>query len=96
LLPVFRAPFNYKEQVMIRKLRTLLVALLLVPALSWNASAFSMENDGATLSSAESFAGYCWVYYQGRWIAVPCLGGVVILSRPRRTSLATPRCCGLR
>ena len=57
---------------MMRKLRTLLVALLLVPALSWNASAFSMQNDSATLSQTQSVTGYCWVYFGGRWIAIPC------------------------
>ena len=57
---------------MTKKLRIFLAALLLVPALTWNANAFSMENGAASLNATQPFAGYCWVYYQGRWIAVPC------------------------
>jgi hypothetical protein len=57
---------------MTKKLRIFLAALLLVPALTWNASAFSMENGAASLNPTRPFAEYCWVYYQGRWIPVPC------------------------
>jgi hypothetical protein len=54
------------------KLRTLLAALILVPALTWNASAFSVEGSAASLNPTRPFAEYCWFYYQGRWIVVPC------------------------
>ena len=57
---------------MTRKLRIFLAALLLIPALTWNASAFSVETGEASLNQAQPFAGYCWVYFQGRWIAIPC------------------------
>jgi hypothetical protein len=57
---------------MTSKLRIFLAALLLVPALTWNAGAFSMENGGASLNPTRPFADSCWIYYNGRWISVPC------------------------
>ena len=57
---------------MTSKLRTFLAALLLVPALTWNASAFSMENGSPSLGPTPPATNYCIVYYQGRWIVIPC------------------------
>jgi len=57
---------------MTRKLRIFLAALLLVPALAWNASAFSTENGAASVNPTRPFAEYCWMYWQGRWIQIPC------------------------
>ena len=56
---------------MMRKLRTLLAALLLVPALFSNASAFTTESDGA-LNPARPPANVCWWYYNGMPIPYLC------------------------
>jgi hypothetical protein len=69
---------------MLKKLRTFLVALLLVPALYSNAHAFTTASDGA-LSNATAFTtasdgalnparseGWCWIYFMGMWMPVPC------------------------
>jgi hypothetical protein len=52
------------------KLRTFIAALLLVPALTMNANAFTLDTDG--LSASQQVIGYCWIFYMGRWIAIPC------------------------
>ena len=67
---------------MLKKLRTFLVALLLVPALYSNANAFTTASDGAlnpafttasdgALNPARS-EGWCWIYFNGMWIPWPC------------------------
>lgn len=56
---------------MMRKLRTLLVALLLVPALFSNASAFTTQSDGA-LSLPRPPANTCYWWYNGFPIPYPC------------------------
>ena len=54
---------------MMRKLRTFLAALLLVPALTLNASEFSTEGDIAVSTSR---AGWCYMNIGGQWYVVPC------------------------
>jgi hypothetical protein len=55
---------------MIRKMRTFVAALLLIPALTLNANAFTVDTDG--VSASQQVTGYCWIYYMGRWIMIPC------------------------
>jgi hypothetical protein len=57
---------------MMRKLRTLLTALLLVPVLSWNAHAFTTDSDSAVTTSRSQSSGWCVVYWNGAWYYVPC------------------------
>jgi hypothetical protein len=54
------------------KFRSFLAGLLLVPVLTLNASPAGTEIDGWTLETARPVAAYCWIYWQGRWIVVPC------------------------
>jgi hypothetical protein len=56
---------------MMRKLRTFLVALLLVPALVSTANAFTTEGEG-TLSQARPRPAMCWMYFNGMWWAYQC------------------------
>ncbi|HEY3516898.1 MAG TPA: hypothetical protein VGL98_07600 [Gammaproteobacteria bacterium] len=56
---------------MIRRLRTFLISLLLVPALFSNASAFTTEGEGA-LNLARPKAGVCWVEFGGIWYWYAC------------------------
>ena len=56
---------------MMRKLRTFLVALLLVPALFSNASAFTTETDSA-LNPGRPPAAWCWINIGGMWIPYAC------------------------
>jgi len=56
---------------MMRKLRTFLTALLLVPVLSLNANAFTMETDGA-LNPIRPPSAICWIKMGGMWIPVNC------------------------
>jgi hypothetical protein len=56
---------------MLRKLRTLLAALLLVPMLTANASAFTTEGEDA-LNPARPRAGLCFFYWNGIWWAYDC------------------------
>jgi hypothetical protein len=52
------------------KLRTSVAGLLLVPVL---ALAAPLDSDaGVSLDPSKPVAGYCYVYYMGRWIVVPC------------------------
>ncbi len=57
---------------MIRKIRTFVAALLLIPALTLNANAFTVDTDGVSVSSSQQVTAYCWVYFMGRWIMVQC------------------------
>ncbi len=54
------------------KLRSFLAGLLLVPVLALNASPLRTDADGAGLEPTRPVAGWCWYYFQGRWIAYPC------------------------
>jgi hypothetical protein len=56
---------------MIRKLRVLVAALLLVPALYSNANAFTTESDGV-LNPARPPAAVCYFYWSGMWIVFEC------------------------
>ena len=57
---------------MLRKLRTLLIGLLLVPVLTMNANAFAASAELSGLSPPQQVSGVCWVYYMGRWWQLPC------------------------
>ena len=57
---------------MMRKMRTFLAALLLAPALILNADAFGTETGNASLDPSRPVAGWCWIYYGGQWILIPC------------------------
>ena len=54
------------------KFRSFLVGLLLVPVLTLNAGPVQAEQGRPTLESVRAAAGYCWVYFGGHWILVPC------------------------
>ena len=57
---------------MLRKLRTFLVALLFVPALTLNANAFTASAELPALSPPQQVSGVCWFYFMGRWWQLPC------------------------
>jgi len=57
---------------MLRKLRVLYVALLLVPALVSNAYAFTTAADDAGLNPSKPKAGVCWINVGGVWYHYPC------------------------
>jgi hypothetical protein len=57
---------------MLRKLRVLFVALLLVPALVSNAYAFTTAADDAGLNPSKPKAGVCWINVGGVWYHYPC------------------------
>ena len=57
---------------MLKKLRSFLVALLLVPALTLNANAFTASPEDEIVKPAEQSSGYCWFYAGGRWWLLPC------------------------
>lgn len=55
------------------KLRSLLAAaLLMVPAVTLNASSFTNDDADPSVSAPQQSGGMCWVYYMGRWYYVPC------------------------
>jgi hypothetical protein len=54
-----------------KRLRSFLAGLLLVPVLAF-ASPLSTEPDDSGLNPSKPVAGICWVYYMGRWVAYPC------------------------
>ena len=56
---------------MMKKLRTFLVALLLVPALFSNANAFTAQSDGG-LNPARPPSAVCWINVGGVWIPYYC------------------------
>jgi hypothetical protein len=54
------------------KLRNVLAGALFALALATlNANALPSDKP-AGLSTSQPVAGYCWVYYMGRWIPIPC------------------------
>jgi hypothetical protein len=57
---------------MSRRLRSLLIALLLVPVLTLNAQAFTAPTEDALVKPAEQSSGYCWFYFGSRWWLLPC------------------------
>ncbi len=57
---------------MMRRLRSFLVALLLVPVLTLNAQAFTAPAEDALVKPAQQSSGYCWVYFGSRWWLLPC------------------------
>lgn len=60
---------------MSKKLRSFLAALLLVPALTLNAHAFSTEGDASGYTNPQApqqSYNLCWVYFVGRWMLLPC------------------------
>jgi hypothetical protein len=65
-----RCSYQLGSNPMIRKMRTFVAALLLIPALTLNANAFTVDTDG--VSASQQVTGYCWIYYMGRWIMIPC------------------------
>ena len=56
---------------MMRKLRTLVAALLLVPALYSNANAFTTDG-GANLNPSRPTAAWCFFYWNGMYIVYEC------------------------
>lgn len=54
-----------------KKLRMFVAGLLLVPVLAL-AGPLGSETDGSGLNPSKPVAGYCYFYYMGRWIVVPC------------------------
>ena len=54
-----------------KKIRSLLAGLLLVPVLAL-ASPLSTDADVSGLSPVKPVAGYCWVFFMGRWVMIPC------------------------
>jgi hypothetical protein len=54
-----------------KKLRTFVAGLLLVPVLAF-ASPLSNDTDESSLNPSQQVTGVCFVYYMGRWIAIPC------------------------
>lgn len=54
-----------------RKLRTFVAALLLVPMLASNASAFTSDTEGA-FDTARPKNNWCYFYWNGQWHYFPC------------------------
>jgi len=54
-----------------KKFRSFLAGLLLVPVLAF-AGPMSTNADAPGLNPTKPVAGYCWVYYMGRWVMIPC------------------------
>ena len=56
------------------KFRSFVAGLLLVPVLALSAGPVQAAHDRSSLEPARSAAaaGYCWIYFGGRWILVPC------------------------
>ncbi len=55
------------------KLRNLLAAaLLLLPAVTLNASSFAHMDERPGLGSTQQSPGMCWIYMMGRWWYIPC------------------------
>lgn len=69
--PVFNC--HTQEQAIMKKLRNVLAGVLLsLPIMALNASAFTTDEAPAGLSTTHSVTGWCFVYFAGRYIAVPC------------------------
>jgi hypothetical protein len=57
----------------VTKLRNLLAAaLLLLPAVTLNASSFAHMDERPGLGSTQQSPGMCWIYMMGRWWYIPC------------------------
>src|SRR5262245_46474437 len=69
LLPVSAHCDEKYEQAMMKQLRTVFVALLLVPSLFSNANAFTTDS---ALNVGRPPAGICWIYWGGTWYPFPC------------------------
>jgi hypothetical protein len=55
----------------VTKLRNVLaVALLMLPAVTLNATSFTNEEEHPGMSAPQT--GMCWIYAMGRWWYVPC------------------------
>jgi hypothetical protein len=69
--PVLTA--KLKEQAIMKKLRNVLAGVLLsLPIMALNASALTKEDAPVGLNPTHSVTGWCWVYFMGRYIAIPC------------------------
>jgi hypothetical protein len=55
---------------MLKKLRTFLISLLLVPVLTLNANAFTTDADPAAFNPPQQ--SMCWVYFAHTWWLLPC------------------------
>ena len=58
-----------------KKLRIVLAGVLLsLPIMALNASSLPTAQPpaGAGLNTTHSVTGWCWIYFMGRYIAVPC------------------------
>jgi len=51
--------------------RSFVAGLLLVPVLAF-ASPFNTESGVSGLNPEKPVASWCWVFYMGRWVAIPC------------------------
>jgi hypothetical protein len=56
---------------MLKKLRTFLAAMLLVPLLTLNANAFTTDANNV-LTPPQQSSGWCYFYWNGRWWLMPC------------------------
>jgi hypothetical protein len=54
------------------KLRSFLAGLLLVPVLALNASPLGTDADHSSLEPTRPVAEWCWFWFNGRWIVMPC------------------------
>jgi hypothetical protein len=54
---------------MLKKLRTLLAASLLVTTLVANANAFTTDSDNALTRPTSAV---CWIYFYGMWLPYEC------------------------
>jgi hypothetical protein len=54
------------------KLRSFLVGLLLVPVLALSPGLVRAEHGRSSVEPVRSAASYCWIFYGGQWILVPC------------------------
>jgi hypothetical protein len=54
-----------------KKLRTFVAGLLLVPVLAL-AGPLGSDTDQSGLNPTTQLTGICYVYFMGRWIAIPC------------------------
>jgi hypothetical protein len=62
-----------KEQAIMKKLRIVLAGVLLsLPIMALNASALTKEDAPVGLNPTHSVTGWCYVYFMGRYIAIPC------------------------
>jgi hypothetical protein len=69
--PVLSA--KLKEQAIMKKLRIVLAGVLLsLPIMALNASALTKGDAPVGLNPTHSVTGWCWVYFMGRYIAIPC------------------------